>query len=167
MRSAIFYYSLEGNTRTAANQLAKTLAADMFEIRTVKDYPKKGLAKFLVGGRDSSFGRQPQLQPLTVDPASYDVVVLALPMWAGKAAAPMNSFVKSHDFGDAKVAFMLSSASGDATSCANDLAAKLDRDPRNTTTLSLKNPGRMAPAELSDKINDFVRKIRGEAGGAF
>ncbi|MBP3893480.1 MAG: hypothetical protein J6D34_05485 [Atopobiaceae bacterium] len=167
MRSAIIFYSLEGNTRTAANQLAKTLGADLFEIRTVKEYPKKGLGKFLIGGRDSSFGRLPALQPLEVNPADYDVVVLALPMWAGKAAAPINSFIKSHDFGSSKVALMISSASGDAGSCAKDLAAKLGRSVGNMATLSLTNPGRMAPAELTEQVNGFVRTLRGEAGGAF
>lgn len=167
MRSAVIFYSLEGNTRTAANQLAKALGADLFEVRTVKDYPKRGLAKFLVGGKDSSFGRSPALQPLEVNPADYDLVVLALPMWAGKAAAPINSFIKSHDFGSTKVAFMISSASGDAASCAKDLATKLRRKVGNIATLSLKNPGRMAPAELTNQLDGFVRNLRGEAGGAF
>ena len=167
MRSAVVYYSLEGNTRTAATQLAERLGADVFEIRTTKAYPKKGLGKFLAGGKDSLFGGAPQIEPLDMDPSAYDLVVLALPVWAGKAAAPINSFIQGRDFGDARVALVIASASGDAASCAKDLAAKLGRAQVNMPTLSLKNPGKQPEAELASQLDDFAKKVQYRAGGAF
>lgn len=160
MRSAVIYYSLEGNAKTAATELARRLGADLFEIRTEKPYPTRGLRKFLVGGKDSAFGRLPKIEPMSVDPSTYDLVVLALPVWAGKAAAPVNSFLDGRSFGSARVALVIASASGDATSCAKDLTAKLGRTPETVDTLSLRNPGKMAAEELGAQLDAFVAHLR-------
>ena len=167
MRSAVVFYSLEGNTRSAAQQLAQRLGADTFEGRTVKAYPTKGLAKFIAGGKDSTFGKTPKIEPIDMDPSGYDLVVLALPVWAGKAAAPINSFIEGRTFGKARIALVIASASGDASSCARDLAARLGRATANMPTLSLKNPGRMAADELSAQVGSFAERLRHSAGGAF
>ena len=167
MRSAVVYYSLEGNTRVAAQGLAARLGAKLFEVEPVKAYPIKGLAKFFHGGKDSAFGRLPQIKSLVMDPSSYDLVVLALPMWAGKAAAPINTFLKGRSFGKAKVAFVISSASGDASSCAKDLAGKVGRSVADIPVLSLKNPAQMNKAELGAQIDAFADRLQNSAGGAF
>ena len=39
MKTLVVYYSLGGNTRKIAMQIAKSLRADVLEISTVKDYP--------------------------------------------------------------------------------------------------------------------------------
>ena len=161
MRTAVVYYSLEGNTRVAATQLAEMLEADLVEIRTVKAYPRKGLGKFLAGGKDSLFGKLPQIEPLDLDPSAYDLVVLALPVWAGKAAAPLNSFLQGRDFGSARVALVIASASGDAESCVKDLSEKLGRPQSDLPTLSLRNPGKLPPAELEAQLSAFTGQIRG------
>ena len=160
MRSAVVYYSLEGNTRVAATKLANRLDAEVFEVRTVKPYPTKGLRKFLLGGKDSVSGKLPQIQPMEMDPAAYDLVVLALPVWAGKAAAPVNSFINGRSFGNARVALVIASASGDATSCAKDLAGKLGREPKNMHTLSLRNPGKMAETDLDAQLDAFALQLK-------
>ena len=160
MRSAVVYYSLEGNTRVAATKLANRLGAEVFEIRTVKPYPTKGLRKFLLGGKDSVSGKLPQIQPMEMDPAAYDLVVLALPVWAGKAAAPVNSFINGRSFGDARVALVIASASGDATSCAKDLAGKLGRESKSMHTLSLRNPGKMAETDLDAQLDAFALQLK-------
>lgn len=165
MRTAVIYYSLEGNTRAAATKLAQELDADIFEVRTVKAYPTKGLAKFLKGGKDALFGALPKVDQLNVDPSTYDLVVLAFPLWAGKAAAPINSVVDKLDFGTARVALVVSSASGDVGSCEKDIANKLGRPAGSITTASLTNPGKMTEAELSNKIENLVAQIQPSGGG--
>lgn len=167
MRSAVVFYSLEGNTRAAASGLAERLGADLVEVRPTKAYPTKGLAKFFHGGKDSTFGRTPQIEPVDLDPSAYDLVVLALPMWAGKAAAPMNTFIQGRDFGGTKVALVVSSASGNADSCVADIAKKLGRDVGSLAALSLTDPKRMAPDELASDLDHFAARLQSSAGGAF
>lgn len=42
MKSLVIYFSLEGHTRLVAELIAKELNADLVELQTVKEYPKKG-----------------------------------------------------------------------------------------------------------------------------
>ena len=39
MKKLVVYYSIGGNTRAVAERIARTLHADIVEIRTVKEYP--------------------------------------------------------------------------------------------------------------------------------
>lgn len=167
MRTAVVYYSLEGNTRAAAERLASRLGAQTFEVKTVKAYPRKGLAKFLAGGKDAMFGALPSIEALEMDPSEFDLVVIAVPVWAGKAAAPINSFLQGRSFGGTKVALVVASASGDAQSCVQDLAKKLGKNASGIATLSLKNPGKMPEAELAEAVDRFAEQLEAPTGGAF
>ena len=168
MRVAVIYYSLEGNVRTAAERLAARLGAEIFEVRTTKAYPTKGLLKFISGGKDSTFGANPAIEPLGLDPASYDLVVVALPMWAGKVAAPINSLLKGVDLTGSKVALVVSSASGNDASCVADFGAKLGRKASSLPVLSLVNPSKMDAGELDQKLASFAERLMGAGrGGAF
>lgn len=167
MNTAVVYYSLEGNSRVAAQQLADRLGAEVFEVRTTKPYPRKGLAKFLVGGAAATFNRAPQIEQIDMDPSSYDLVVLVLPVWADRAAPPINSFIESRSFDGTKVALVLASASGNADKCADDLYKKLGCTAANTPMLSLKNPGKMDEAELGAQVDGFAERLLEPAGGAF
>lgn len=165
MRSAVVYYSLDGNTKAASELLAKDLGAELIEVKTDKPYPRKGIAKMFVGGRDSTFGRLPAINDIDMDPSDYDLVVIACPVWAGKAAAPINSFLKGREFGSCRVALMVSSASGDGASCARDLAAKVGKPSSDLRVLSLKNPSKMGAAELSSQVDGFAKDLFGADGG--
>lgn len=159
MRTAIVFYSLDGNTRLAACGLAERLGADVFEIRTVKPYPAKGPLKILVGGKDATFDRRPAIQPLDIDFATYDQVVLGTPVWADKVAAPINTFLKGRDLGEKHLALLISSAGGDATKCAQDAAAKLGRAADELPLLSLRNPTKMDSADLEAQLDAFAAQL--------
>ncbi|MBR2682550.1 MAG: hypothetical protein IKE22_04695 [Atopobiaceae bacterium] len=167
MSSAVVYYSLEGNTRLAATELAERLGADLYEVRSEKKYPRKGLGQFLSGGKDAMFGALPKIEPLDVDLTTYDLVVLAFPLWAGKAAAPINTFLEGRKFGNARVAMVVCSASGDGGSCAKDLSARIGRSEGDIAELDLQQPSKMAKADLSAKLDGFAKRIETRAGGAF
>lgn len=96
MKSAVVFYSLEGNTRFAAEKIARNLGADLIELKTVTPFPKKGLAKFFHGGKSSVFGDKPALLPYEFDASRYDKVVIGCPIWAFNCAAPMNTFLADH-----------------------------------------------------------------------
>ena len=159
MKTAIVFFSLDGNTRLAACGLAERLGADVFEIRTVKPYPAKGPLKILVGGKDATFDKCPAIQPLGIDLAAYDQVVLGTPVWADKVAAPINTFLKECDLGGKHLALLISSAGGDATKCAADAAAKLGRAADELPLLSLRNPMKMGAADLAAQLDAFAAQL--------
>ncbi|MBR6200400.1 MAG: NAD(P)H-dependent oxidoreductase [Spirochaetales bacterium] len=124
----IVYYSLEGNIDFLMRALAKEIDADTCRLETVKEYPKKGLMKFLHGGRDASFGFKPELKTALPDMSQYHKVIIGTPVWASKPAAPIMSFLDKADFTGKSVTIVASSAGGSAAKCigiiSSEVAAK-------------------------------------------
>ena len=61
MKTAIVYYSLNGNVRYVSEKIAKELGADLIELVPVKAYPDKGMKKFIWGGSAVTFKKKPDL----------------------------------------------------------------------------------------------------------
>ncbi len=95
MKTLVVYYSFGGNTRTIARRIAKSLGADIAEIRTVKRYPDDYDVLVSLGKREVESGYVPQLYPLAVDIAEYDTIVLGTPVWWYSFAPAVKSFMKS------------------------------------------------------------------------
>ncbi len=93
MKTAIVYYSMGGNTAWAAGQLAARLGAELIALRPRRAYPDKGFRKFLWGGKSAVMGETPALEPCGFDAAQYDRVILGAPLWAGRIAPPLRSFI--------------------------------------------------------------------------
>ena len=50
MRTAIVYYSMNGNTAMVAGKLAAGMDADLIELKPETAYPDKGFKKYISGG---------------------------------------------------------------------------------------------------------------------
>ena len=112
----IVYFSLEGNVDFVSRELAKELGADLYRLQTVKEYPKKGLMKFVHGGRDTIKGFKPELKALP-DLSAYKTILVGAPVWASKPAAPLNTFFDGADFSGKSVSLFASSAGGNSKKC--------------------------------------------------
>src|SRR5689334_1706841 len=85
-------YSRSGNTLRLARELAAALGAD-FEVIT-EPQPRAGISGYLRCALDSWRMRQPPIEPpLGMSPA-YRVIVIGGPIWIGRFAAPIRSFVR-------------------------------------------------------------------------
>lgn len=96
MKTAIVYYSLNGNTASVAQRIATELHADVIEIKPETQYPDKGFKKFLWGGKSAVMAETPVLQPYTFQPDKYDQVIFGFPVWAGNVTPPIRTFVKDN-----------------------------------------------------------------------
>ena len=99
MSKAVIYYSLTGNTKEAAKEIARKLGAKLFEIDLAKPLPRKPAAKMLVGGMQSTFGRTPKIKGVPDNIDYYDEIILGTPIWAGLPASPVNTFIKKYRSG--------------------------------------------------------------------
>ncbi len=93
MKDLIVYYSMSGNTKFAAEQIARQLGADLLRLVPEKPYPERGLKKFLTGGRSAIAGQTPALLPFDTDPSQYDRIILGMPLWAGTVTPPLRTFL--------------------------------------------------------------------------
>ncbi len=107
MKTLVIYYSAEGHTKKAAEEIAKNLDADLFEIIPNPIYEKADLDWTNPDSRvskehdDSSLRENMKLKNIEVPNwADYDRVILGYPIWYGIAAWPVNVFVKSQDWTD-------------------------------------------------------------------
>lgn len=81
MKRLVLYYSLSGNTKSVAIEIAKKLHADILEIETAKEYPDDYDVLLGLGKREVESGYQPQLNPFRIDFSKYDKIVIGSPVW--------------------------------------------------------------------------------------
>ena len=95
MSSLVAYYSRTDITKKLAEEIAGRLNADIEEITsTVKYDGKIGYAR---AGKDAMTVKIIEIGDLKYDPSNYDVVYLGVPVWAGKAANPLISYIKQNE----------------------------------------------------------------------
>ena len=94
MKTALVYYSWSGNTRFAAETIAKKAGADLFEIKAETPY-NSDFGKCCDEAKPECNGKT--LRPIKpiegLDLAKYDVVFVGSPNWWGTMAPPVRTWV--------------------------------------------------------------------------
>lgn len=111
-RILVVYYSFEGNTRYIAEAIAKELAADIQELKPVKDLKSKGFSKYVWGGRQVMTKKEPVLQQLEKRPEDYDVIFIGTPVWVYTYAPALRSFFSTHPLKGKKIALFMCHGGG-------------------------------------------------------
>ena len=88
MKTLIVYYSFSSNNELLASHLQQRLGCDLYKIEEMK--PRNGITIFL----DLLFKRTPKIRECSIQLDTYDHFVLIAPVWAGKIAPPMKSFLE-------------------------------------------------------------------------
>ena len=100
----VVYYSLvNGNTKRIADLIAERKDADTLRLQTVEPYPDNDKARKKKAREDDEKGILPELEKANYDFDSYDTFYIGTPVWGCSMAAPVRSFLASHDFTGKKV----------------------------------------------------------------
>lgn len=91
MATAIFYYSLGGQTKAYAEKTAAATGAALFEIREVKRH--NGFTAFIPGCFQAMSLKASAIVPPEADLASFDEIVIMGPIWAGHPAPAVNGMI--------------------------------------------------------------------------
>ena len=159
MKRLILYYSLTGHTHAAAEQLTAQTAATLCEIRTVKPMPTSRFSQIMYGGMLSSFGICPKLANEPPAAEDFDEIILGLPVWAGKCAAPIRTLLKRKELCDKVTAVFTYSGSGDNSGCVRQLRQWL---PHLRETVSLTDESNPLSAENDQKWSAFTEAVLAE-----
>ena len=154
MKTAIIYYSFEGNSAYIADIIKSALEADAFEIKTSDTKKRKGFAKYFWGGMQAVTRKKPELQPLSVDVDAYDLIILGTPVWAGSPAPAFASFLSGTRISGKKIALFCCHAGGKGKIFekmkdllfGNAFAGEMD----------FVNPSKGNPADLRKKITEWA-----------
>jgi len=135
MKSLVVYYSRTNVTKKLAEDIASKTDSDLEEIKPKVNY--QGKMGFARGGKHAIQEKIIDLEPLKYDPQDYDVVYLGAPVWAGKAANPLITYIKQNEGKFENVKFFVTAGGTGFDSTLNQLE-KYTKKPLDTLTLSTK-----------------------------
>ena len=119
MKTLVIYYSFSGRTRVISEELAANNSYDIIEIKDAKRVGK--LKAFTAGIFASIKGKPWPIQPLEIEWADFDKLILLAPIWAGNPAPAFNALLEQLPAGKT-IAVKMVSASGES-SCKERLEA--------------------------------------------
>ena len=118
-KTLVIYYSAQGHTKKIAEKIATNLNVDLFEIIPKEKYTEDDLDWTNDNSRASREYADETLRDIELAATEisnwtdYDTVLIGYPIWWGISAWPVNSFIKTLDFGDKTVIpFCVSHSSG-------------------------------------------------------
>ena len=94
MKTAVIYFSWSGNTRFAAETIAKKTGADLFEIKAETPY-NSNFNKCCDEAKPECYGKTLRpIKPIAgLDLTKYDMVFVGTPNWWGTMAPPVRTWV--------------------------------------------------------------------------
>ena len=102
MKSLVVFYSRTGNARFVAQTVAAEIGADLEELVDLKK--RSGIIGYFGGGSDARRGKETGLGPTTKSYADYDLIVVGTPIWAGRPAPAITTYLRKNSLEGKKVA---------------------------------------------------------------
>lgn len=151
MSVLVAYYSRTDITKKVAEEIAGRLNADVEEITSkVKYNGKIGYAR---AGKDAMTAKIIKIGDLKYNPSDYDTVYLGVPVWAGKAATPLISYIKQNEGKFNNVKFFVTAGSSGFESTFDQLEEFIGKAPLKTLALTTKE---VKKEEYKNKLDSFL-----------
>ena len=99
----IAYYSKTGNTKRAAEEIAKMTGGTLHRIVPQKTYPDSYFATIAVAKWESLKGEKPALADKVDGIGGYDKILVGFPIWWFGCPQLIKTFMESYDFDGKKV----------------------------------------------------------------
>ena len=155
MKTAVVYYTFDGNCALVAREIKDRLNADVIRLYMEDEKKRSGLAKYLWGGGMAVKRIKPPLKPYTFDPSAYDLIIIGAPVWAGSPAPPVMTFLSEAGITSKKIALFVCHGGGmgntlkklKAPLAGNDIVAETD----------IKNPAKISSEALKQRIADWLK----------
>ena len=125
MRTLVVYFSATGNTKAAAQKLAKECNADLYEITPEQPYTDADLdwrdkqSRSTIEMQDKS--SRPAIKGRCENIADYDVVWIGFPVWWYTAPTIVNTFIEAHDLSGKTLNVFATSGGSKVEPCTADL----------------------------------------------
>ena len=124
-KTLIVYFSATGNTKAAAQKLAKEFNADLYEITPDVPYTAADLdwrdkqSRSTIEMQDKS--SRPAIKGRCDNIADYDVVWIGFPVWWYTAPTIVNTFIEAHDLSGKTLNVFATSGGSGVEGSASDL----------------------------------------------
>ena len=112
MKTAVVFYSYDGNCTFTARHIGALLKADVMQIQPVKEKRRSKFGMIFWGVGQVIFNKRPALKPHAFEASPYDLIILGTPVWAGSPAPAMMSFLSQTKISGKKIALFACHAGG-------------------------------------------------------
>jgi flavodoxin len=156
MKTAVVYYTLDGNCALVAQEIKTRMDADLIRLRTEDEKKRSRIGKFFWGGGMVFLNKKPPLKPYSFDASAYDLIIIGAPVWASSPAPPVKTFLSETGIKNKKVAVFVCHAGGKGDSLdkfkalleGNEIAGAAD----------FKEPYK-GGEEVKNQIADWVKSL--------
>jgi flavodoxin len=159
-RLLVVYYSRTGMTRLVSSMLADELDCAVEELCDVRS--RVGLWGLLTSTLDGVLERGTRLQPVREDPAIYDLVVVATPVWSSSVSAAVRTYLEERRGRFRKVAFALTQGTVGRARVFRQMEALCGSTPLTTLAVTESDFQR---GHYRRKVSRFAARIRAELRG--
>ena len=153
MKTAIIYYTFDGNCALVAEHINTTLEADVYRLKLKETKKRTGFAKFLYGM--ALMIKKPEPLPLSVDINAYELIILGAPVWGGSPASPIVSFLNKTKISGKKVAFF--SSHGGGMGKVYEKFRTLLNGNTIVGEIDFKTPAKQESAVLKEQIAEWLK----------
>jgi hypothetical protein len=116
---------------------------------------RKGFIGWLKSGSGNSKREVAKIDKTQYDPADYDLVILASPIWAGTVSSPMRGYIKENGEKLERTALFLSNDSGEVDNAFLEIHELLVKPPIIEGSLQRSK----IKTEFESTVNTFIESI--------
>ncbi len=92
MKTAVVYYSQTGNTEKAAREISNKLESRRHEIDLIS-IERSSEKSYEENVKDAKKEKKVEIEPIKTDMSKFDLLFIGTPVWCGKPATPVNTFL--------------------------------------------------------------------------
>ncbi|MCK4797653.1 MAG: flavodoxin [Spirochaetes bacterium] len=157
LKKLVIFYSLDGNTKYIAKNIANSVKADMLELKVKNQKKQKGFLKYFLAVMQVVFKIKPKLLSLEKNPEEYDIIFIGTPVWAGNYNPAFNSFFSNIQLEGKRIALFSCYAESEGKSFLN-LKEKLCNN-EIIGEIGFRTPLKNNAADNKDKVIKWAKKI--------
>ncbi|MEA2069785.1 MAG: flavodoxin [Asgard group archaeon] len=103
MKTAVIYYSFEGDTELIAKVIAEEIGADLIPLEPVNVIESKEYMKNVIADKQVRLKTKPLLKEYEFDANDYDLLIFGTPIWSSTFAPALRTFFSQEVITDKKI----------------------------------------------------------------
>ena len=155
----VAYFSWSGNTREAAQYIAKKTGADKFEIIREKAYPTEYTPCTEDAKAEKEAGERPAIKGKVENMAQYEVVFVCVPVWWYTAPMPVFTFLEQYDLKGKTVIPFCTAYSGPSSTLRDIVSATPHSNHLDGICIVTKEMGGKDMEKKHPKIDKWLTEI--------
>jgi flavodoxin len=153
----VVYYSRTGNTKKVAEDIAKSLNADIEQLIDKKD--RSGAGGYLIGGKDAMNENLTELEPVARDSSKYDVTVIGTPVWCWDMTPAIRTYILAQKNSFKEIAFFTTAGGTKPDKIVKKMEALSGKNAKTSAGFLESDLEEKNKSHYTETISAFVEQI--------